>query len=258
MSKFIIFLLGAILGLVIGGALVFFMFGGAPRAAQTPPGVPILPPDPNGSPAGTASVVLNQQFFDQILGTIFRDMNAPAFPLNLTGRNESSDVARPQLASFALQNGGGCEGKITLLPQGSNVTTGVRLENGKINAPLAFTGSTSVFGQCVNFAGWAQATLALRFDEAQQNVFGQINVETVNLDNVSPVISGFVTPIVQTTINNRVNPITILRGQQLALSLPISATNGTLQAKIKDVRSEVKDNALNLFITYDFAGTKGQ
>ena len=256
MSKFIVFLLGAILGLVIGGALVFFMFGGAPRAAQTPPGVPILPPDPNGSPAGTASVVLNQQFFDTVLATIFRDMNAPAFPLNLTGRNSFDQTPQPQLASFALQNGGGCEGKIMLLPQGSNITTGVRLENGKINAPLAFTGSTSVFGQCVNFAGWAQANLALRFDEAQQTVFGQINVETVNLDNVSPVISGFVTPIVQTTINNRVNPIMILRGQQLALNLPIAASGGTLKANVKDVRSEVKENAVNLFVTYDFAGTK--
>jgi hypothetical protein len=256
MSKFITFLLGAILGLVIGGAAVFFMFGGAPRAAQTPPGIPILPPDPNGSPAGTASVVLNQQFFDQILTTIFRDLNAPAFPLNLTGRNDFNETPRPQLASFALQNSGGCGGQITLLPQGSNVTTGVRLENDKIIAPLAFSGSTAVFGQCINFAGWAQASLALRYDEAQQTVFGQINVETVNLDNVSPVISGFVTPIVQTTINSRVNPITILRGQQLALNLPIAASGGTLKANVKDVRSEVKENALNLFVTYDFAGIK--
>ena len=257
MSKFITFLLGAILGLVIGGGLVFYFFGGSPRAAQTPPGVPILPPDPNGSPAGTASVVLNQQFFDTILATIFRDMNAPAFPLNLTGQNNFDPTVRPQYASLALQNGGGCDGRIILQAQGSGVTTGVRLENGKITAPLAFTGSTSVFGQCINFAGWAQATLQLRYDEAQQTVFGQINVETVNLDNVSPVISGFVTPIVQTTINNRVNPITILRGQQLALNLPINASDGTLKANVKDVRSEIKENALNLYVTYDFAGTKG-
>jgi len=256
MSKFIIFLLGTILGLVIGGGLVFFLFGGAPRAAQAPPGVPILPPDPNGSPAGTASVVLNQQFFDTVLATIFRDMNAPAFPLNLTGRNGFTETPQPQLASFALQNNG-CEGKITLLPQGSGVTTGVRLESGKVTAPLAFTGSTSVFGQCINFAGWAQANLQLRYDEAQQTVFGQINVETVNLDGVIPVVSGFVTPLVQTTINNRVNPIVILRGQQIALNVPIAATDGTLKASVKEVRSEIKENGLNLFVTYDFAGTKG-
>jgi hypothetical protein len=250
MSKSITFLLGAVLGLIIGGGLIFFLFGGAPRASQAPPGVPILPPDPNGSPAGTASVVLNQQFFDTVLATIFRDMNAPAFPLNLT-------TPRPQYASFALQeNSGGCDGRIVLQPEGSGVKTGVRLENGKITAPLAFTGSTSVFGQCINFAGWAQATLQLRYDEAQQTVFGQINVETVNLDGVAPFVSGFVTPIVQTTLNNRVNPIVILRGQQIALNMPIAATSGNLTAKVKEVRSEVKENALSLYVTYDFAGTK--
>ncbi len=257
MSKTLTFIIGAVLGLLIGGGLVFYMFGGVPRAAQLP-GNPIQPPDPNGSPAGTASVVLNQQFFDTILATIFRDMNAPSLPLNLTGRNNFDEPLRPQYAGFLLQNNNGCDGKITLLPQGSGVTTGVRLENGKITAPLAFSGSTPVFGNCIQFAGWAQANLALRYDEQQQNVFGQINVETVDLDGVNPIVSGFITPLVQTTINNRVNPITILRGQQIALNLPISATGGTLQAHVKDVRSEIKDNALNLFITYDFAGTKAQ
>jgi len=256
MSKLLTFVLGAVLGLLIGGGLIFYIFGGAPRAAQTPPGVPILPPDPNGSPAGTASIVLNQQFFDQVLATIFRDMNAPAFPLNLTGQNNFDATVRPQYANFALQNGGGCDGRIILQPEGSGVKTGVRLETGKITAPLAFTGSTAVFGQCINFTGWAQATLQLRYDEAQQNVFGQINVETVNLDGVAPFVSGFVTPIVQTTLNNRVNPIVILRGQQIALNLPIAATGGNLNAKVKDVRSEIKENGLNLFVTYDFAGTK--
>lgn len=256
MSKALTFILGAVLGLIIGGGLIFYWFGGAPRAAQLP-GNPIQPPDANGSPAGTANVVLNQQFFDTVLATIFRDMNAPAFPLNLTGRNNSEQIAQPQMASFAFQNNNGCDGKITLKPEGSGVVTGVRLENGKITAPLAFSGSTSVFGNCVNFTGWAQANLNLRYDEAQQTVFGQIDVGTVNLDGVLPVVSGFVTPVVQTTINQRVNPIVILRGQQIALNLPISATEGTLQAKVKDVRSDVKDGALNLYITYDFAGTKG-
>ena len=91
----------------------------------------------------------------------------------------------------------------------------------------------------------------------KRQVYGQIDVETVNLDGLSPVISGFVTPLVQSSLNQRVNPITILRGQQIALNLPITATDGTLNARVKDVRSEVKDNALNLYITYDFAGVKG-
>ncbi|HXG84152.1 MAG TPA: hypothetical protein VNI84_09005, partial [Pyrinomonadaceae bacterium] len=147
MSKAILFLLGAILGLIIGGAVVFYSFVGAPQAAQLP-GEPIKAPDQSGIPAGTVIITLNQQFFDTILSTIFRDMNAPSFPLNLTGKNNYAETIKPQYASFALQ--GECEGKIALKPEGSGVTTGVRLENEKISAPLAFSGSTSVFGQCIN------------------------------------------------------------------------------------------------------------
>ncbi len=251
MSKFIVFLLGALLGIVIGGAIIFYTFGGAPRAAKAP-GAPIQPPDASGAPPGTAQIVLKQDFFNQVLQTIFRDMNAPAFPLNLTGQNNAGN---DQVVQYGLlQNANQCEGKITLLPEGSGVQTGVRFENNRIGAPLAFSGSTSVFGNCVQFNGWAQAALDLRFDAAQQTVFGQINVETVNIDGLSPIISGFVTPIVQSTINQRVNPIQILQGKQIALNLPITATNGNLQANVQDVRSEIKDNALNLYVIYEFAG----
>lgn len=253
MSKFLLFLLGAVVGLIIGGALVFFYFGGAPRASKLP-GTAIQAPDPNAAPQATATLSLNQQFFDTVLGTIFRDMNAPSFPLNLTGQN----TFEPEFTAekIAFQNGGECGGKITLLPEGSGVKSNVRLEDGKINAPLAFSGSTAVFGQCIQFAGWAQASMNLRFDEAQQTVYGQLTIDTVNLDGVNPVVSGFITPIVQTSLNSRVNPIVLLRGQQIALNLPIQATGGTLKAQVKDVRSEIKENALNLFITYDFQGLR--
>ncbi|HXG85200.1 MAG TPA: hypothetical protein VNI84_14360 [Pyrinomonadaceae bacterium] len=252
MSKFLLFLLGAVAGLIVGGALVFFYFGGAPRAANLP-GAPIQAPDPNAPAQATATISLNQQFFDTVLATIFRDMNAPAFPLNLTGQKFSGSEFTAQKIAF---QDNGCAGKITLLPEGSGVQSSVRLEDGKINAPLAFNGSTSVFGQCIQFAGWAQANMNLRFDEAQQTVFGQLTIDTVNLDGVNPVVSGFVTPIVQTSLNSRVNPITILRGQQIALNLPIAATGGTLKAAVKDVRAEIKESNLNLFITYDFQGLR--
>jgi hypothetical protein len=253
MSKTITFILGALLGLIIGAGVIFYFYVGVPRAAAPPPGRPIQPPDASGIAPGTASVVLNQQFFDTVLGTIFRDMNSPSFPLSLAENRSGAETFQPEKIAFQST----CEGKITLKPEGSGVKTEVRLENGQILAPLAFSGSTTFLGQCVQFSGWAKANMALRFDDAQQTVFGQINVETVNLDGLNTVISNFVTPIVQNVLNQRVNPIVILRGQQIALNLPIAATDGTLSARVKDVRSDVKDNALNLYITYDFQGTKG-
>ena len=251
MSKAIVLILGAVLGLILGFILTFYFFVGAPRAAQ-PPGIPILPPDASGLPSGTATVVLNQQFFNTVLGTIFRDMNAPSFPLNLTGQNNQPDF---QPEKIAFQQNGNCDGKIILLPEGSGVQTGIRLENGKINAPLAFRGSYNL-GSCIEFSGWAQAGLNLRYEEIEKTVFGQINVETVNLDGVTPLVSGIIAQFVQSSLNQRVNPIVILRGQQIALNLPIAATEGTLNAQVKEVRAEVKENALNLYVSYDFQGTK--
>ena len=256
MGKILTFVIGAILGVIIGGLLVFYTFGGVPRAAQVP-GEPIQPPDANGVPAGTATIVLNQQFFNEILTTIFQQMNEPSFQLG-ANQNNFADPIQPRFASYALmQQNGNCPSQIQLKPEGSGVKTGVRLEEGKITAPLAFSGNYLLGGQCLQFAGWAQANLALRFDKSQQAVYGQLNISTINLDGISPLFTSLVTPVIQTTLNNRVNPITILRGEQIALNLPIAAANGNLKANVSDVRADIKDNALNLFVTYDFAGTKG-
>jgi len=226
-------IIGLLIGLVLGGALTFYFFVGVPQAAIAP-GTPIQRPDPNGVPAGTAQIVLRQEFLNESLGTIFQDMNPPAFPLS--------------------QGSADCEGRITIQKEGSGIQTGVMLDGDRISAPLAFTGSyASPFG-CLRFTGWAQANFEMRFDQQNQLVFGQINVETVNLDGVNPVVSALVTPIVQSTLNERVNPVRILDGRQIAINLPVAASNGTLQAKVTDVRAEVKDRALNLYVMYDFAG----
>jgi hypothetical protein len=224
--------IGLLIGLVLGGAFVFYFFVGVPQAVIAP-GTPIQPPDPNGVPAGTAQIVLRQQFFNEVLGTIFQEMNAPTFPLSAG----SAD----------------CEGRITLQREGSGVQTSVNFDNNRISAPLAFTGSyASPFG-CLRFTGWAQSNFEMRFDAPNQTVFGQLNVETVNLDGVNPVVGALLTPIVQSTLNARVNPIKILDGRQIAINLPITAANGNLQAGVTDVRAEVKDKALNLYVIYDYS-----
>jgi hypothetical protein len=226
-------IIGLLIGLILGGALTFYFFVGVPQAVKAP-GVPIQAPDPSGAPPGTAQIVLRQQFLNETLGTIFQEMNAPTFPLS----EGSAD----------------CEGRITILQEGSGIQTGVNFDNDRITSPLAFTGSyASPFG-CLRFTGWAQANFEMRFDQQNQTVFGQINVETVNLDGVNPVISALVTPVVQSTLNTRVNPVRILDGRQIAINLPVAAANGNLRAAVTDVRAEVKNSALNLYVIYDFAG----
>jgi hypothetical protein len=233
MTKFII---GLLLGVVVGGVAAFFIFTGGPHAAQ-PPGVPITPPDEASKQAATAQIVLRQEAFNQVLDAIFRDMNAPSLPI--------ANGSTP-----------GCENRITILNEGSGVKTRLAFDNNKIAAPLAFSGSyPSMFG-CMQFTGRAEAALDLRFDPDSQAVVGQVNVETVDLDGVNPFFSALLTPVVQSTLNERVNPVPVIDGRQLAVALPIQATAGTLNGKVTDVRAEVKDNALNLYVTYSFSGTK--
>jgi len=114
-----------------------------------------------------------------------------------------------------------------------------------------------VFGTCYRFRGVAETNIGLAFDAGRQTLFGQVSVAGVNLEGTMPVVGGLITPLVQEAINQRVNPIEMLRATQLSLNIPVQATGGTLKAQVKDVRSEVKDNALRLHITYDFSGARG-
>jgi hypothetical protein len=239
-------------GLLLGGVLVFFLFVGAPRAKPLPGSV-VKPPEPGGDPPGTALVALDEKFFDALLGPLFGGLGEPSFPLQFSSLE---DVPQgPEVFRHAALQGG-CSDSVVIKPQYNDVKTGVRLTEGKIIAPLAFSGSYNVFGSCIDFKGWAQASIQLRFDPGQQAIYGQITVEGVNLEGTSPIVGGLVTPLVQRAINERVNPLPIMGSSQLTLAIPVKASNGTLKAQVKDVRSEVVDGVLRLHITYDFRAEK--
>jgi hypothetical protein len=251
------YLLLLLLGLVLGAALTFYFFVGAPRAKQSKLGAqPVQAPDAAGDPPGTLVITFDEKFFDTLLSTIFRDLNPPAFKL---GGNvlPALDGARAPL--FVNAQAGGCANQINITQEGSGSRTTVSLQNGEINAPLAFNGATDKipFAGCFNFKGAAQANISLSFNREQQTLYGQINVMSVNLEGASPIVEPFVTTAVQTAINQRVNPLVIMRGQQLTLNVPVQASGGTVRAQARDVRSEIKDGALRLHISYDFAGAKG-
>ena len=229
------FILALLLGVVLGGVGAYFLFVGAPHA-HLAKGETVRAPDPSGPPPGTAVVELDEQFFGALLSSIFKEIGKPSFP--------------------PAASGGGCQNQVVIEPNGDGVQTGVRLQNGQVTVPLAFSGSYNLMG-CQNLRGTAEANLDLRFAPAEQTLYGQLNVTGVNVEGMSPLLGGLVTAFVQGAINQRVNPLVLLRGQQLTLNIPVEAAGGRLQARAKDVREEVKDGKLRLYVTYDFKGTKG-
>jgi len=250
------YLLTLVLGAVLGGALVYFMFVGAPSAGRVP-GVPVGPPAAGGPPPGTAVVELNEQFFNELLGTIFRELGQPSFRLG-SALPPAGFEGAPGAAFVNAQEGGGCPNQVLILPEGGGVQTGVRLEDGRVLAPLAFSGSYNApFLGCQNLTGTAQASIGLHFDPGTQTLHGRLNVDAVNVEGLSPILAGPVTAFVQNVINQRVNPLTLLRGEQIAVAVPVQATGGTLRAQATGVNSEVVDRKLRLYVTYDFVGAKG-
>lgn len=257
------YILLLILGLVIGGVGAIFLLG--VPSAKAIPGVPVQAPQAGGDPAGTVVVSISDSFFDELLGTIFRDLGPPSFKLAQAGGAEAGSAgilpALAQANATQIQHAafqGDCTNSVTFAAEGSNVKTRVQFAGGKISAPLVFSGNYNLLGNCTQFKGWAQATIQLSFDQPSQTLYGRVNVEGVNLENVNPLANNFVTVFVRSAIDSKVNPIQFLRPQQLQLLIPIQASDGSVKAQVKDVRAEVQDGFLRLHITYDFAGTKGQ
>jgi len=229
-------------GLVVG-VLGTILFLGSPRKSALP-GTPLKPPDRNSDNAGTVTVTIDEKFFDSLLGTIFTKLGPPQLKLS---QNQPQSLIQP--AAFQ----GGCNNVVVVNSESGNVKTGVRFTGGKIVAPLAFSGSYSVLAQCFQFKGTAMSTVDLSFDAGKQTVFGTLNVAEVNLEGVNPLVSTLVTAFVRRAIDERLNPFPVLPTSQVSLSLPVQVSGGTLKAVVKDVRSEIQEGTLKLYLAYDFS-----
>jgi hypothetical protein len=238
--KYLVFL---ILGLILGvGGAVFFL--GMPRAKSTP-GVAVKAPSSSQNP--TVVLEVSNSFFELLLGAVFRDLGPPALRLGSSNQGEAT------IQQVAFQ---GCTNTITLAQEGSNVKTQVQFAGGKISVPLAFSGSYNLLGNCMQFKGWAQTSIQLRFDQPKQTVYGVVNVDSVNLEGVNPMANNFVTVFVRDAIDQKVNPLELIRAPQLQLAIPVKASNGAVKAQVKDVTAEVLDGSLNLHIFYEFVGQR--
>ncbi len=131
------------------------------------------------------------------------------------------------------------------------------MRDGRVIVPLAFSGTYNRLGNCQNLRGTAEAGLGFRFSAEEQTLYGELNVAGVNVEGMAPLVSGFITAFIQGAINQRVNPLVLLRGQQLTFAIPVQAAGGSLRAQARDVREEAKDGKLRLHVTYDFRGEKG-
>ena len=189
------------------------------------------------TPASEATVTINQQFANSFLDAIFDNLKEPSVSL---GRTEG--VA-------------GCGNVARLKREVAGVRTAVRFESGRITAPLAFSGSyyTSLLG-CIQFEGWANATIKLEFDRGRQALVGRVTLDNVHLTNVPALVSGQLLGLAQSAIDARYNPFTVLTLEQVSARAPIAPAGGALRLRAKEIRPQVTPGSLQLHLIYEFVG----
>jgi hypothetical protein len=186
------------------------------------------------SPAGEVVVVLSEEFLNSLLVALASRPEPPSFPLSKGGEGKK------------------CESRVQLLPEAQGTRTGVRFVGGRITAPVAFRGSYDApLVGCLKFEGWADTSFQLEFDRARQVLGARVTVRDLKLKKVpTSLLGGGLTGLVQDALDQRVNPVEILRAEQLGARVPVTRTD-ELRLRAADVRHEVAGRELRLHIVYE-------
>jgi hypothetical protein len=216
--------------------------------------------------AQTAEVTisLNEQFFEALLDAVFKNMNPPEFPLAGMREAEKERGGNAGKASFVNADfdedrrpktedqNPTCNESIRLQREVDGVKTAVRLQNGRIYAPIAFTGNYNppLVG-CIEFSGVAETNITLEFDRERQALIGRAQVLNVNMSGTGGLGGGLLAGVVQKSIDKKVNPMRILQLDKMSFVVPVQ-NSGALRMKAVDIKTEVGNGVLNVRITYEF------
>lgn len=186
------------------------------------------------SPAGEVVVVLSEEFLNSLLQAVASQPEPPTFPLSKG------------------DGGGKCASQVQLLAESGGTRTSVRFRDGRITAPVAFRGAYDApLVGCLHFEGWADTAFNLEFDQAKQALNARVSVNELKLKNVpSSLVGPGLAGLVQDAIDARVNPVEILRAEQLGARLPL-ARGPEMRLRARDVRHEIVGSELRLHIVYD-------
>lgn len=204
------------------------------------------------------TIQLNEQFFETLLDALFQNGGSPEFPIskneNKTSENKAEFVSTkyesqsPKTKNQKLL----CNDSIKLLRETNGVRTAVNLRDGRIYAPIAFTGTYNppLIG-CVEFSGVANTNIVLEFDEQRQALVGRAQVTNVNLNGTGGIGGSVLARLVQSSIDGKINPIEIIKLDRVSFIVPIQNA-GSLKMKAVGIRHEIGNGVLNVRVAYQF------
>jgi hypothetical protein len=228
------------------------------------------------------SVSLDERFFDVLLDAVFKNFNEPEFPLaenkfqplkeetqdfavyesvetkrdflnDLKSGNESFSFQKISVSLPQEPEPVVCNETIRLKRSVNDFKTAVRFRDGKILAPIAFSGSYNppLIG-CFDFQGTAETTIDLEYDRQSRKLLGRVRVGSVNLGGVTNLASSVLARLIQGSIDRRINPVEILQMDKLSFVVPIQNANGSLKMNPVAIRHEITNGVLNIRVAYEF------
>lgn len=208
------------------------------------------------------SIGLSEQFFDTVVDALFQNGEPPEFSIAGSKRRVDEFMRDDQRTSISItypssffpqESASACKESIRLSRELNGIRTAVRFREGKIYAPLAFRGSYNPpFVGCVDFSGWAETNIELRFDQESQRLVADAKVLNVILSGTGGVGSGLIARMVQNAIDRKINPIEVIRMDKVSFIVPIQ-NSGNLKMKAVGVRNEIQNGSLLIHIAYEFA-----
>ena len=203
------------------------------------------------------AVTLNEAFFNALVDSVFNNFDPLEFPIadiqksRQTGTHPSSSYSLG-FADNGPRQGSACSETIKILRETGGVRTSVRIRDGKIFVPLAFSGTYSPpFVGCVEFSGWADTSIDLEFDRDGQRLIGHPTVSSVNLNGSGGVGGTLIAKMLQRSLDRKMNPLEILRLDKLSFGIPIQ-NSGNLRLKAVGARPELSAGSLTVHIDYEF------
>jgi len=200
------------------------------------------------------TISFSEQFFDALLDAVFQYAEPPEFSL---AGNRANESALPSAGIFAFAGPGmttnaPCNESVKLLRENGGTRTSVKFREGKIIAPLAFTGKYSppLIG-CVGFTGSADSVISLEFDQANQRLLARAKVRDVSLNGTGGIAGGLVAKMVQGTIDKKINPIEIISTDKVSFVLPLR-NSGQVRMKATGFTHDVANGQLNVHVFYEF------
>jgi hypothetical protein len=197
---------------------------------------------------GDVTIILNEPFFDALLDAVFQNFGPPEFSIAQAGSKSTATTAGNSFAPAPY-----CTETVKLLRESGGVRSSVRFRDGKIYAPIAFSGEHAPpFIGCVEFAGWAEANVDLEFDRENQRLVGRVRVLSVNLNGGGGMGGSLIAKMLQSSVDKKLNPLEILRLDKISFVAPVP-NSGNIKMKAVAVKPTIDNGSLRVDVTYEFS-----